>query len=143
MRKTLANTMLTTGASLSVLAVFSFVNGRPDFPVRTMLEIIGANIVINFGLLLRFKFEIKNVILDYIVDVSYIIVVLAVFGIIFDWYSFVSVWLLVAMAVGIYTFVIITTVVKINKDTKEINKLLQKRHRSEASGEDKKPNSAT
>ena len=137
MKKTLANTMLTIGASLSILAVFSLVTGREDFPVKTMLEVIGANIVINFGLMLRFKFEIKNVILDFIVDVSYIIAVLVVFGIIFDWFSIVSVWLLIAMAVGIYTFVIITTVVKINKDTKEINELLQKRHRRETSGEDK------
>ena len=127
MKKTLANTMLTIGASLSILAVFSLITGREDFPVKTMLEVIGANIVINYGLMLRFKFEIKNVILDFIADVSYIIAVLVVFGIIFDWYSVVSVWLLVIMAVGIYTFVIITTVVKINKDTKEINELLQKR----------------
>jgi len=143
MKKTLANTMLTIGASLSILAVFSLVTGRKDFPVSTMFEIIGANIVINFGLMLKFKFEIKNVILDFIADVSYIIAVLVVFGIIFNWYSIVSVWLLVAMAVGIYTFVIITTVVKIKKDTKEINELLQKRNRGEASGEDKNDKFAT
>ena len=127
MRKALANTMLTTGASLSILAIYSFVTGRNDFPLNTMFEVIGANTVINFGLLLRYRFEIKNLILDYVVDVTCIIAVLIVFGIIFDWYSIVSVWLLVAMAVGIYIFVIITTVVKINKDTKEINKLLLKR----------------
>jgi len=127
MRKALANTMLTTGASLSILAIYLFVANGDDFPLNTMFEVIGANIVINFGLLLRYKFEIKNLILDYIADVTYIIAVLIVFGIIFDWYSIVSVWLLVAMAIGIYIFVIITTVVKINKDTKDINKLLQKR----------------
>ena len=127
MRKTLANTMLTTGASLSILAFYLFVTGGDDFPLNTMFEVIGANIVINFGLFLRNKFEIKNLILDYVADVTYIIAVLIVFGIIFDWYSIVSVWLLVAMAIGIYIFVIITTVVKINKDTKDINKLLQKR----------------
>ena len=135
MKKTIANTMLTTGASLSILAVFLSVIGEKYFLFNTIFEVIGANIIINFGFLLKHKFEIKNIILDFIVDVSYIIAVLVVFGIIFDWFSIVSIWLLVAMAIGINAFVTITTVVKINKDTKEINELLQKRHRSDDSSD--------
>jgi hypothetical protein len=126
-KKTLANTMLTTGASLSILAVYLFFNGENDFSVTGIFQIIAANTVINFGILLRSKFEIKNVILDFITDVGYIIIVLLIFGMVFDWFALVPVWLLVAMAVVIYSFVIITTVVKIKNDTKEINDLLQKR----------------
>ena len=123
----MANTMLTTGATLSLLAVFFMVTGKNDIHVTTVFQIAGANIVINFGLLLRSKFEIRNTIFDFIVNLCYIIGVLAVFGFIFNWYDAAPIWLLVVMAVIIYVFVIITTMAKIRSDTKEINELLQKR----------------
>jgi hypothetical protein len=128
MKKTLANTILTTGAALAILAVFFLIIGEEDIPVRTVFEILGANILINFGLFLRFKFEIRNLFLDFITDVCYIITVLLIFGVIFDWYSAIPFWLLPAMALVIYIFVITTNIVKMNKDTKEINELLQKRN---------------
>lgn len=134
MKTTMARTMLTTGASLSILAVYFFITGEKELQIITIFQTIWANIVINLGIFLRYKFEIKNVILDYIIDVTYITLVLIVFGAVFDWYSKVPVWLLAAMAVGIYAFVIITSVIKINKDTKEINDLLQKRKEKEAAG---------
>jgi hypothetical protein len=133
MKKALANTMLTTGAALAILAVFFLIIGEEDIPIRTVFEILGANIFINFGLFIRFKFEIRNLFLDFITDVSYIIIVLLIFGVIFDWYSTIPVWLLPAMAVVIYIFVITTNIVKINKDTKEINELLQKRNEKDVS----------
>jgi len=127
MKKTMANTMLTTGATLSLLAVFFMVTGKNDIHVTTVFQIAGANIVINFGLLLRSKFEIRNTIFDFIVNLCYIIAVLVVFGFIFNWYDAAPIWLLVVMALIIYVFVIITTMAKIRSDTKEINELLQKR----------------
>lgn len=131
MRKTLASTMLTTGASLSILAVYFFLIGENELFISTIFQTIGANIVINFGLFFRHKFEIKNILLDYFVDVLYITMVLVVFGFIFDWYSSIPVWLLPAMAAGIYAFVVVTNVIIIKKDTQEINDLLQKRRNKE------------
>jgi ABC-type bacteriocin/lantibiotic exporter with double-glycine peptidase domain len=78
------------------------------------------------------KFEIRNLILEYVVDISYTIAVLIVFGLIFDWYSAISVWLIVAMAVVIYIFAMIFTVTKIKKDAEELNKLLKKRQENQA-----------
>ena len=127
MKKTLVNTMITTGASLSIIAIFWLIIGDEDLPIKYIFQTIGANMVINFGFLLRNKFEIRNVILEFIVDVSFVIMVLILFCVIFKWYLLVPVWFLVAMAIGIHTFMILTTVVKINKDTKEINELLEKR----------------
>jgi len=127
MKKTLANTMLSIGASLSIIAVYLFIRGVNDIPLVSVFQIIGANIMINFGLFIRSKFEIRNIIIEFIADVSYIIAVLVILGVIFNWYKVVPVWLLIAMAVAIYVFVIITNVVKINKDADKINELLQKR----------------
>jgi len=118
--------MFVTGAALVILALFSlFFSVEINF-VPTIFEIFAANIVIILGLFLRMKFEIRNFILEYLVDISYIIAVLIVFGIIFDWYSAIPVWLIVAMAVVIYIFAMIFTVTKLKKDAEELNKLLFK-----------------
>ena len=123
--------MFVTGASLVILALFSLLLNVEIHFVPTVFEIFAANIIIVLGLFLRWKLEIRNIILEYLVDISYIIVVLVVFGLIFNWYSAIPVWLLVAMAVVIYIFAMIISVTKINKDAKELNKLLLKRQKKQ------------
>ena len=127
LKKTISNIMFTTGASLVILAVFLKIIGGDIIYIRTVLEIFGANIVVNFGIFLIHKFEIRFIILEYLLDISLIIIVLVVSGAIFNWYYAIPVWLLIVMAVVIYLFVIITSITKIRKDTKEINELLEKR----------------
>ena len=131
MKKTLANTMLTTGAALTILTLFMFIMGIGTIQIKTVFQIVCANIVINFGLLLKHKFEMKNIVFDIITDVSYIVIILIAFGLSFDWYSLAPVWLLVVMAVVIYFFVIVTNVTKIRKETREINELLRQRRDKE------------
>jgi len=124
--------MFVTGAALVLLAVFSLLFNVEIGFVPTVFEIFAANIVIILGLYLRWKFEIRNLILEYLVDISYIIAVLVVFGLICNWYSAIPVWLLVVMAVIIYLFATIFTVTKIKNDAKELNKLLQKQRKKQA-----------
>jgi len=119
-------TMFVTGSALVILTLFSLLFKVEISFVPTVFQIFAANIVIVLGLFLRGKFEIRYIILEYLVDISYIIAVLVVFGLIFNWYSSVPVWLLVVMAVVIYIFLMIVSVTKIKKDAKELNKLLQK-----------------
>jgi len=118
--------MFVTGSALVILALFSLLFNVEVYFVPTVFEILAANIVIVLGLFLRWKFEIRNLILEYLIDISYIIAVLIVFGLIFDWYSAIPVWLLVVMAVVIYIFAMIITVTKLKKDAEELNKLLEK-----------------
>jgi len=128
----ITNIMFVTGAALVILAVFSLLFNVEISFVPTVFEIFTANIVIILGLFLRGKLEIRNIILEYLVDISYIIAVLIVFGLIFNWYRVIPVWLLVAMAVVIYIFAMIISFTKIKKDAKELNKLLQKRQEKKA-----------
>jgi len=131
-KKIINAVMFVTGAALVMLTVFSLLFNVEITFVPTVFEILGANIIILLGLFLRWKFEIRSIILECLVDISYTIVVLVVFGLIFDWYSAVPVWLLAAMAVVIYVFAMIVTVTKIKKDAEELNKLLQKRQKEQA-----------
>jgi hypothetical protein len=124
--------MFVTGAAMIILTVFSLLFKVEISFVPTVFQIFTANIVIILGLFLRGKFEIRNIILEYLIDISWIIAVLIVFGLIFDWYSAIPVWLLVVMAVVIYIFAMIFTVTKIKKDAEELNKLLLKHQEKQA-----------
>jgi hypothetical protein len=126
--------MFTTGSALVILAVFLVIFDIGAIPVPTVFQILGANIVINCGIfLLLKKFETRYVLLEYLLDVGYIIIVLVVFGMIFDWYSAISVWVLAVMAVVVYILAITISINKIRRDTREINELLQKRKEKKAS----------
>jgi uncharacterized membrane protein (DUF106 family) len=117
--------MFVTGAALVILAFFSLLFKVEINFVPTIFQVLAANIVIILGLFIRMKFEIRSIILEYLIDISYIIAVLIVFGLIFDWYSSMPIWFLVVMAVVIYVFATIITVTMIRNDAKELNKLLQ------------------
>jgi hypothetical protein len=127
MKKIITRIVFSTGAALVILAFYLVLAGAENINVRLIFEIFGANIVINIGLFLRHKFEIRYFILEFLVDVCFIILVLLICGAIFNWFPAFPVWYLVMMAVVIYLFVVITTAAKIRKDAKEINELLQKR----------------
>jgi len=131
-KKIISDIMFVTGAALVILAMCSLLLKVEISFVPTIFEIFAANIVIILGLYLRWKLEIRNMILEYLVDISYIIAVLIVFGLIFNWYSAIPVWLLIAMAVVIYIFAMIFTAAKLKRDAEELNKLLQKRHENKA-----------
>ncbi|MCL1955179.1 MAG: hypothetical protein FWF68_05845 [Spirochaetes bacterium] len=131
-KKIINDIMFVTGSALVILAVFSLLFNVEIGFVPTIFEIFAANVVIILGLFLLEKFELRNIIMEYLVDISYIIVVLVVFGLIFNWYSAIPVWLLIVMAIGIYIFAMIFTVTKIRKDAKELNKLLQKHREKQA-----------
>jgi len=126
------NIMFVTGAALVILSVFSLLFNVEITFVPTVFEIFAANILIILGLFMRWKFEIRNLILEYLADISYIIAVLIVFGLIFDWYRAIPVLLLVIMAVLIYIFAMIFSATKLKKDAEELNDLLQKRKDNKA-----------
>jgi len=127
MKKIIINTMFTTGSSLIILAFFFIFINEKNILVQTVFEIFGANILINLGLFIRQKFEIRNVILEFMADVSFIIIILTAFWAVFNWHTGVPLWFLFITAVVIYIFATITAIAKIRRDTKEINELLQKR----------------
>jgi hypothetical protein len=130
-RKFITYVMFVTGSALVILSVFSLCFNVEISFVPTVFEIFAANIVIVLGLFIRWRFEIRNIFVEYLADISVIIAVLILFGLVFDWYSAIPVWLLVVMAVVIYIFTMIFSVTKIKKDAEELNKLLQKRNKKQ------------
>jgi len=126
MKKTIVNTIFTSGISIIGLTLYFAVTNKNTVFVHTILELFGANIIINIGLYIRDKFEIRNAVLEQIIDISYVLIILVIFGIIFSWFSAIPVWILIVSGIIIYIITSILTISKINKDTNEINELLQK-----------------
>lgn len=124
-KKTIMDIMFTTCAALILLAVFALLNGGKAIFIKTIFEILGANTVIFLGLTFTKKFESTYAVLEFLLDISYTIAVLVVFGIVFNWYSTMPVWYLIIMAVVIYIFGVFINIIRTQKDADELNKLLQ------------------
>jgi len=119
--------MFITGAALVILAAFSAFFDVEFYFASAVLETFAANVLIVLGLYVRWKFEIRYIILEYLADIGYTIAVLIVFGFIFNWYAVTPVWLLIVMAVAIYILGMTVFLIKFRKDTNEMNELLEKR----------------
>lgn len=140
-KKTIINIMVTTCAVLLLLPLWIIIQyiNKPDtyilynlfeiqfkFAINTY-QILLANIVIHLGLLLTRKFESTYAVFEYLLDISYIILVLIVFGILFKWIYSTPIWVLAIMGVVVYIFNILLNFIRIKKDAKDLNSLLQKR----------------
>jgi len=122
----------STGAVLFLLAAFFMFKENKTIDADTVLEIIGANIVVTIGLFLTHKIELRFAIFEYLLDIIYMMTVIVVTGIIFKWYSLISVWVPLVIVVVTYIIFNLLDIVRVRKDIKDINKLLKKLEEKEA-----------
>jgi hypothetical protein len=122
----------SVGAVLFLLAFFYMFKGNKSISTVTILEIIGANLVITIGLFLTNKIEFRFTIFEYLLDIVYMMTVIGVSGILFNWYSRVSVWVPISIVIVTYILFNLLDIVRVRKDIIEINKLLQKLKEKEA-----------
>lgn len=116
-----------TGAVVVLLNIYCIITDTVINDKYVVFQILGANTLIIFGLKLTSIFESTYAILECFLDTGYIILVLAVFGLIFDWYSSIPVWSLIIMGVLVYIIGILINIPRSRKDLNEINRLLKKR----------------
>jgi len=126
MKKTIVNTMLTTGISIVGLALYFAITDIKTVMVYTILQLLGANVLIHLGLFFRSKFEIQNIFLECLIEISYVLIVLVAFGFIFKWFAAIPVWILIISGIIIYIIAYVLTMSGVKKDMKEINELLDK-----------------
>jgi F0F1-type ATP synthase assembly protein I len=129
MRKMMINIMASTGITLVILAVIGTLFNAKFLFISSVFQSLLANIVINAGFCLTSKFESKYVALEIALDISYTMIVLIIFGAIFDWFTNgTPIWILIIMAVLIYLFGILISLFRIREDIETINQLLQNRN---------------
>ncbi|MCL2557254.1 MAG: hypothetical protein FWE09_02120 [Treponema sp.] len=133
-KKTIVNILASTCLVLLLLVfIAAVIDGTSIHEIREatiqvnfFLQILGVNVFIFVGFVLIRKFESKYAILEFLLDISYIIIVLLISGKIFGWFSGRS-WILVIMAVVVYLFGLFTSILRTRKDASEINELIKKR----------------
>jgi len=116
----------STGAVLFFLAVFTMFKEGKSINVDTILEIIGANIVISAGLSLTHKIEFRYAIFEFLLDIGFMIAVIILSGTLFHWYSRIPVWVPLVIVLMVYILFYLLDIIRVHRDIKEINKLLQK-----------------
>jgi Ca2+/Na+ antiporter len=126
-KKTIMNIIITSGTAILLLALYAAAISAPFILVRSIIQIFGANILIHCGLLIIQKFENRYAILEYLLDITFMLAVVVVFGMIFNWYSTIPAWYLVVLPLLVYIFAMTTGIIRVHQDTKKINELLQKR----------------
>jgi len=122
----------STGAVLFLLAVFIMFKEEKYINASTILEITGANIVISTGLSLTHKIEFRYAIFEFLLDIGFMIAVIILSGILFNWYSRVQSWIPFVIVIIVYILFYLLDIIRVRRDIKEINKLLQMRKEKEA-----------
>jgi len=116
----------STGAVLLLLTVFIMLKENKSISAVTILEIIGANTVITIGLFLTRKIEFGYAIFEFMLDIVFMITVIVVSGILFNWYLYVPIWVPPGIVILVYIIFYLLDIVRVHRDINEINKLLQK-----------------
>jgi len=116
----------STGAVLFLLTIFIIFQENKFISANTILQIIGANIVIAIGLRLSQKIESRYAILEFLLDIGFMSAVIVVSGILFKWYYHVPVWVPLVIVLMVYILFYLLDIIRVRRDIKEINKLLQK-----------------
>lgn len=120
--------MATTGGTLILLALIGTVYGARFLLIKSVFQSLGANMVIHIGLFFTHKFECRYTILESLLDISYAVIVLLIFGSVFSWYENTPGWMLTGMAVVLYLSGCSAGIFRMHKEVKEINELLQIRN---------------
>ena len=115
-----------TGTVVVLLNIYCIITDTAINDKYVVFQILGANTLIIFGLKLTSIFESTYAILEYLLDTGYTILVLFVFGLIFDWYSSIPIWGLILMGILVYIIGILINIPRSRKDLNEINRLLKK-----------------
>lgn len=127
MKKFAINVLTTTGLSLVLLSVIALCFQAECIFVQTVFQILGANIVFHSGFLLISKLEMKWPFAELFLNIAMIIILLLVFGSLFNWFSSTPVWILILMGLVIYIISAVLQLFSMRQDAQEINTLIRER----------------
>ncbi len=128
MKKISANILCSTAITLIILAILGLISGAKFLLIHSVFQSFIVNIIIHIGLLFTHKFESSYAILEFMLDIGYMVVVVIIFGAVFNWYNSTPIWVLAIMATIIYFAGILLNIVQVRQEVEEINELLQKRN---------------
>ena len=127
MKKIFVNIFESTGISIILLSIIALFFQAKCIYLETVFQILGANIVVHFGLVVLSKLELKYAVIETFLHIALILFVLVMFGSIFRWFTSTPIGLLVTMGFVIYIVSAILNLFSMKRDAQEINALIKKR----------------
>lgn len=121
MRLQIKNCLATTGLSLVLLAIVATLYNAHLLCIESIYQVFASNVVIHIGLVLMNRFESKYYLLEILIEIGYILLVLAIFGSLFNWYSSTPIGVLILMGIIIYIIGSFIDIFRIRSDVKFIN----------------------
>lgn len=121
--------MATTAISLLILTTIGTAMGGCALFFSTIFQALGANIIIHAGLFVIGRIESNSILIETILDIGFVTVVVLLFGVVFNWYASLPIWILITMSVAVYFSSVSMKIFRANKEIDEINHLLQLRNK--------------
>jgi hypothetical protein len=125
MKNIIRNCLATTGLTLVILAAIASIYQAKFLCINTVYQAFIVNIIIQVGLVLLQKLENKYFIFEIFLEIGYVLVVLAISGFLFGWYSSIPLWVLILMGITIYAISCVINIMRINEDLEFINNHLK------------------
>ena len=125
-KKIIINISFTAYFNLLLLAVFAyFFIPEPKLEISTFFQILVTHIIIHLGFIGIKKIKYSFTILEYLVDISFILLVTIVSGIINDWFSGIPIFYCIVIVFVIYIVTVLLSIFRVHKEAGELNKLLK------------------
>ena len=131
MRKNIVNILATTGISLLLLSVVALSFHASCIYLETVFQAFGLNIITHLGIMCIKKIELKNIFIEMVSEITFIVCELLVFGQLFHWFTSLSFLLLSFMGVVIYIISLFLNLLQMKQEAKEINLLIKNRNKNQ------------
>lgn len=114
----------TTALTIIAIAIVALLFKAKFIYTVTIFEVMFANIVVHFGLFLAHRFNSKYQILEYIVELTSVLLSILVCGYMFKWFRSIPLWTAIIMVICIYFITCILDIAKTDRDINFINEQL-------------------
>ena len=131
MKKMIVNILATTGISLLLLSAAALSFHASCIYLKTVFQAFGVNIITHLGITGIKKMELKNIVTEMVLEITFIVCEILVFGQLFHWFTSLSFLVLVCMGIIIYIISLFLNLLQMKQEAKEINLLIQNRNKNQ------------
>ncbi|MCI8835305.1 MAG: hypothetical protein HFH24_08015 [Ruminococcus sp.] len=131
MKKNIVNILATTGISLLLLSVAALLFHASCIYLETVFQAFGVNIITHLGIMCIKKIELRNIFIEMVLEITFIVCELLVFGRLFHWFTSLSFLLLICMGVAIYIISLFLNLLQMKQEAKEVNLLIKNRNKNQ------------
>lgn len=127
MKKFMINAFATTGISLIMLSFVALAFHAKCIYLETVFQVFVVNVLSHLLIMLIRKMDFRNNCLEMTLELILLESELLIFDWLFQWFTSVSVGILVIMGIMIYVISLFLNLLQMKHAAKEINSLIQRR----------------